>query len=187
MNLLYEKAWKLAFQWHGEQKWGNRPYIDHLDDVYNIHNRHCVSSLAYSYALGIFTPDGLYRGEAEKTIAHAIYLHDSLEDTGHELSEIMAIFGEDVGNLVWRLTDEPGKNRGERKRKTYAKIKGDIRAIAIKMCDRESNVRFAWQCNPKLLKMYQNEYEEFEYELRCGDLFAKQWEQLRKLHFEGIA
>ena len=89
------------------------------------------------------------------------WLHDVLEDTATSKNEIVKDFGEEVADIVYRVTDEPGADRTERKRKTYHKIRGHIRATTVKLCDRIANAEASIDVSEKL-KMYQNEHREFK-------------------------
>jgi (p)ppGpp synthase/HD superfamily hydrolase len=81
------KARKFALKHHGEQKYGEHPYIVHLD---------AVANLVQQY------------GEAAVVIA---YLHDVVEDTNVSIREIEKEFGALVADCVAVLTDEPGEDR----------------------------------------------------------------------------
>jgi (p)ppGpp synthase/HD superfamily hydrolase len=68
------------------------------------------------------------------------WLHDVLEDTATSKTELVRNFGEEIADIVYRVTDEPGADRTERKRKTYRKIRGHYNATTVKLCDRIANV-----------------------------------------------
>src|SRR5262245_1644810 len=87
------EARRFAIAAHGEQKYGTRPYVVHLDDVATI-------------------VAGLECGETASTIA---YLHDVLEDTEVKPEEIEGRFGVFVRECVELLTDPPAQTRQERK------------------------------------------------------------------------
>ena len=88
-------------------------------------------------------------------------MHDVLEDTHLSYNDIKKEFGEDIAELVYAVTDELGRNRKERKEKTYPKIKGNPKAIAVKLCDRIANVREAKSSASKMFRMYKDEHAEF--------------------------
>jgi (p)ppGpp synthase/HD superfamily hydrolase len=123
---------------HGEQRYGAAPYVVHLDAV--------VSTLVQ---LGQSEDEGLLV---------AGYLHDVLEDTDARVEELDARFGSEVAYLVYAVTDEPGRNRRERKVLTYPKTRRSARAVLLKLADRIANVRAAVeQENERLLAIYRVE------------------------------
>lgn len=75
------------------------------------------------------------------TVIIAAVFHDLVEDTDCTLAMILEKFGYAVMWFVQCLTDEPGKNRKERKWKTYHKIRRDRFVLLIKLCDRLDNLR----------------------------------------------
>lgn len=143
MNQRIEKARIFAQTWHGEQKYGEEPYIKHLDHVYEIATKF----------------------ELNETIQIATYLHDILEDTECTFEKIWKQFGWEVAQLVFLVTDELGRNRQERKQKTYSKIRSNPDAILLKLCDRIANIDASSRNNQELFQMYKNEHEEFLTEL----------------------
>lgn len=85
----------------------------------------------------------------------------------HFPDEVRARFGDDVARLVWAVTSEPGPNRRERNAATYPKIRsGGMRAVALKVCDRISNVQECWGTRSPKLFMYHREYRDFRAALR---------------------
>ncbi len=115
----------------------------------------------------------------DRDILAAAYLHDVVEDTKIDQSVISSLFGGKIATLVWAVTDEPGKNRKERKAATYPKIKATPGATALKLADRIANVKYAVDTkNVRMLKMYRQEQPDFELQLRVvGDL-DRMWNHL---------
>lgn len=130
MNEFVEEARDFAIKRHGEQLYGNEPYIVHLDHVHEV---------------------GLRFGTTIEEQC-ADYLHDILEDTDCSFEEIWYEFGWYVAHLVFLVTDEDGDNRKERKRRTYPKIRSNSDAIRLKLRDRIANVESSKQNNSKRLK-----------------------------------
>lgn len=97
----------------------------------------------------------------DKTLIVSAMLHDILEDTGLSYNDIKKEFGEEIAEIVYCVTDELGRNRKERKAKTYPKIASNDNAIFIKICDRIANIRYSKSKKSKQLKMYLDEYQEF--------------------------
>ncbi len=135
------KAHAFAFLHHGDQHYGDHPYIVHLD---------AVAALVEAY------------GDAV-VIA---YLHDVVEDTGVTLADVEVEFGKLVADCVGILSDEPGVDRKERKSRTYAKmagVSGELElALVVKVADRLANVRACVaDKNVRLLGVYRGEHEVF--------------------------
>lgn len=132
-------ARKLAIHWHADQKYGNEPYIKHLDNV---------AVLVQQF------------GGSQKEIELA-YLHDILEDTA--ISETL-IPGELRADLR-SLTDSKGPNRKERKRLTYERwnLQGLTPSAAlVKVCDRIANLQNCIDTgNTGLEAMYRKEMQAF--------------------------
>jgi GTP diphosphokinase / guanosine-3',5'-bis(diphosphate) 3'-diphosphatase len=83
----------------------------------------------------------------EQTIAAAL-LHDVVEDTGAELEEVRAEFGEDIAQLVegvTKLTRISFQSREQAEAENYRKMivamAQDVRVILIKLADRLHNMR----------------------------------------------
>lgn len=150
-----DTARELAIKAHGDQRYGARPYVVHLDAVVSLLDEH---------------------GHADCVVAG--YLHDTLEDTALGYADIEERFGSQVANIVQFCSDAEGANRAARKAATYARMKQDIaagpewigRAITTKVADRLANVSAALADNPRLLAVYQSEHATFREALyREGD------------------
>ena len=139
----YSKAWNFACENHVGQKYGNKPYLFHLQSVVNT-----AISLGYK----------------DEEILIACALHDTIEDTDVSYTDIKDFFGKKVAEIVYCVTDELGRNRKERKSKTYKKIYDNPKAIVVKLCDRISNMYESMgteNYNLRLIKMYLDEHESF--------------------------
>jgi len=138
-----DEARAMAVAAHGDQKYGEEPYVVHLD---------AVAALCTQF------------GEDVVVVG---YLHDTLEDTKLAKSEIEAKFGALVAACVDFLSDPPGPDRKTRKAAAYARL-GSIAADApesialiVKAADRLANVRASVKNNPRLLHVYQTEHAHF--------------------------
>lgn len=124
---VIEKAFKLAEQAHEKQvRKSGEPYITHPLAV-----AHILSSLKMDY----------------QSIAAAI-LHDVIEDTPIEKSQIIAEFGEEIANLVdgvSKLSQIEFASRAEAQAENFRKMilamTKDIRVILVKLADRLHNMR----------------------------------------------
>ena len=155
---MIANAREFALIAHGDQKYGVHPYSHHLDTV---------AAIAAGY------------GEVAQVVA---YLHDVVEDTDIDESEIERRFGRLVARCVAVLTDEAGKSRKERKRKTYAKmsaVRGEAEvALIVKVADRLANVAACVRDNHhRKLEMYRDEQASFRAAAYrdglCDDLWCR--------------
>ncbi len=166
MNLdLSTKAIQFALQQHGLQKYGDKPYFFHLQDVLKI-----TQDLSI-----IYLPEKLH------ILTAAAALHDVMEDTETNFVQLVDLFGVEVADIVYAVTDELGRNRAERKAKTYPKIKANRLAVLIKLAHRISNVRHALTNNESMLSMYRSEHQQFVEELMIPGEYELGWTQLDKL------
>lgn len=122
-----EKVYNFALKSHGEQqRKSGLPYI-----------LHPVSVACILVDLGMDTES-----------IQAALLHDVVEDTDVELSEVEKLFGKTVANLtngVTKLSKIPYSSREEHQaenlRKMLIAMSEDIRVIIIKLADRLHNMR----------------------------------------------
>lgn len=134
------RAERFAIAKHGAQTYNDEtPYGVHLQDVVNV---------AIKFGL---------RNEA---FLCACWLHDSIEDTTVSYSDIRSRFGQEVAELVFAVTNELGRDREERNKKTYPKIQANPWALLLKLCDRIANVEFGRVNNGKWRK-YAEEFDGF--------------------------
>jgi hypothetical protein len=150
-------AREFAIMSHGAQKYGIKPYEAHLQHVNRILRQTLLAK--------------------DPNLSAASWLHDVVEDTSVTLEEIKIKFGPEVADIVWRVTDEVGRTRKERKIKTYPKIKGHRGATIIKLCDRIANVEASITL-PEKLKMYSGEYAEFRLNLYVPGVADSLWRRL---------
>ena len=125
---VVDKAFELANEAHGEQKRkSGEPYIIHPLAVATI----------LLDELGMDMP----------SIAAAL-LHDVVEDTEYELSDIKELFGAEIAHLVDGVTkisridiSSREEQQAETLRKMLIAMSQDIRVIIIKLSDRVHNMR----------------------------------------------
>ena len=155
-----ERARSFAFRAHGDQKYGDFPYMTHLESVVAILKE-------FGFTSDVFLAAG--------------YLHDTLEDTHVNYGDLEREFGVTVADAVYDVTDELGRNREERHRKTYPKTAQNVNAIIVKLADRISNVRQSLKSGGKL-DMYKKEYVYFQAILRSDNESTKaMWSELDKI------
>ena len=124
---LIVKAFKLSYKAHaGQLRASGEPYIIHPVAVANL----------------------LKEIGASSSVVAAGLLHDVVEDTGIDLSEIEANFGLEVKILVEGVTKLGGihfNNRTEAQaenlRKMFMAMASDIRVVLVKLADRLHNMR----------------------------------------------
>jgi guanosine-3',5'-bis(diphosphate) 3'-pyrophosphohydrolase len=156
------RARNFAVAAHGDQKYGDQPYVAHLDAVVQI--------------LAPFGEQAQVAG----------YLHDVVEDTAVSLQTIRDEFGSEIADCVALLTDEPGSNRKERKRLTNKKLSavGADRQLAlfVKAADRLANVRqSAQEKSGSKLEMYRREHSAFREAAYRPRLCDEIWEEMDRI------
>ena len=122
-------------------------------DFYKRHIKHVVQTLQR------FNP-------TEAEVAGA-YLHDVIEDTDATYEEVVLLFGEEVADIVSRVTDKPGKDRLERHLNTYYILRRNPSAVKVKLADRISNMERS--IGNEYAKVYQREYTAFKFALYDGN------------------
>ena len=140
-----DKAIYIAIEAHHGQKYGAFDYDFHLNHV-------CEILIKF----------GIY----DIIILISAWLHDIIEDTHWTKDDVEREFGTIIAEVVENVTDAPGKNRKERKAKTYIKIIRDKRSVILKVADRIANIKHSLRVRSKHLGMYIKEHEEFCKQLR---------------------
>lgn len=164
---LRSKAVELAMMAHGRQKYGPLEYAYHLRCVENVIRRFFKSDKPYVWALRT-----------------AAWLHDIVEDTDITLEVVRASFGEYVADMVYGVTDEPGKNRKERKAATLSKTAAKEMRVILKLADRIANTEEGLAWDNSLIDMYRKEYPSFREALYNPDHKPKvhrMWSHLDRL------
>ena len=166
MDKIISQAMKFARDKHSTQTYDEYPYFKHLENTYQVLIDHGFSE---------------YDVE-DLPILVSSWLHDILEDTATSYTDLKKIFGEEVAEIVFCVTDELARNRKERKEKTYPKIRSNSKAIIIKVADRIANVKHGIdQGNDDFLQMYKKEFDDFQRELRIYKHIDNMWETLSNL------
>jgi (p)ppGpp synthase/HD superfamily hydrolase len=111
-------ARSFAITAHGDQQYGDRPYVEHLD---------AVAAVVSGWGM----PDDL---------VNAAYLHDVLEDTATAHHEIIDPFGWAVFDIVYACTAEPLLTREQAMASIYRKVALNGNAALVKLADRIANV-----------------------------------------------
>ena len=168
MHPEIKKAMAYAQQKHMAQTYDQFPYFKHLENVYNV---------LIKFNFKEDNPEDL-------EILIASWLHDSIEDTATSYNDIKQVFGVNVAEIVYCMTDELGRNRKEKKAKTYPKIRSNSKSIIIKVADRIANIQHSIEeNNTSFMEMYEKEFEDFQYNLRIYKHIDLMWEHLKFLLF----
>lgn len=157
-----DEARAFAEQAHRDQRYGDEPYVVHLD---------AVADLLTPY------------GDEARTIG---YLHDVLEDTETTFEEIRDRFGDHVAQCVMLVTDEAGINRKARKARTNAKLASIDEeyqtALIVKAADRLANLRqSARETTGSKLSMYRHEHDAFRNAVFRPGLCDEFWNEMEQL------
>jgi guanosine-3',5'-bis(diphosphate) 3'-pyrophosphohydrolase len=169
-DFLWRRARDMAIEAHGDQKYGDDPYIVHLDEVTSI-----LAEYGYS---------------DDVTLAAGV-LHDAIEDTKLTADELIPLDPDaDVRFIVVFCTDEKGPNRKTRKALTYARMRQTIevtrcpdgslapvifKCLRVKLADRLANMRRSQKNNPGLFAMYQKEAGAFKDALYVPGVADQMW------------
>jgi guanosine-3',5'-bis(diphosphate) 3'-pyrophosphohydrolase len=166
MHQLIIKAREFALKAHTTQIYGDHfPYFKHLEDVYNVLVRF------------------EFNEDRDLDILVASFLHDTIEDTNTSYSDLKKAFDENIAEIVYCMTDEIGRNRKEKKAKTYPKIRSNPKSVIIKVADRIANVEFGISENSSQLEMYKKEHKDFQYNLRIYHQIDVMWDRLESILF----
>lgn len=185
-----------AIQMHGGQMYGDKPYVTHLDQVWDV-----LQSYGYT----------------DPSYERAAYVHDILEDcllidvetTGHPPTDITesvllkAVGGDHRILMAARFCkDEPGHNRKARKTATYARCHKDLElweehggdpvgfpdpmvhiplAVRVKVADRIANIRNCISTDSLFFAMYSKERDTFRDALYVPMMCEPMWEEYDRL------
>lgn len=117
---MTNKAREFAIKWHGDQMYGDKPYVYHLDQVASEVKR-------------LYTDDDSI-AQLLQTVA---YCHDLLEDTNCEYECLGSAFGWTVADAVLLLT----KTQGLRYDYYISNIKNNFYALSVKIADTKANLK----------------------------------------------
>lgn len=117
---MTNKAREFAIKWHGDQMYGDKPYVYHLDQVAAEVKR-------------LHTP----YDKTSQLLQTVAYCHDLLEDTGCEYEDLGSAFGWTVAEAVLLLT----KTQGLRYDYYISRIKNNFYALGVKIADTKANLK----------------------------------------------
>ncbi len=121
-----------------EQKYGKRSFAYHLDCAVEVLERwnrwNCIKGIANA-----------------RFLSTCLYLHDVIEDTGSTKDDLVELFGKDVADVVMLVTREEAQSLDD----YLSKIKTDIRACLVKICDSTTNLNHSiYELSPVRVAKY---------------------------------
>jgi (p)ppGpp synthase/HD superfamily hydrolase len=107
-----------------------------------------------------------YLLKSESEIALAIaggWGHDLIEDARVTYNDIKQDWGEELAEVIYRCTEERGRNRNARHSASYycELAENDI-ATFVKLCDIIANVKFSLLTNSSMYEKYKKEYPKMK-------------------------
>lgn len=152
--------WKAAaIAAHGMQRYGDKPYWRHLQDVEDVLKDYGFTSSDYQAAA---------------------WLHDAIEDTATTYEDIATNFGNEVAVLVFAVTGV-GHNRKTRQASIMKKLHNTKAACPLKLADRIANLEAAIEEGNSQGKfsMYYREQADFERVVR-RHVPEEMWDRLER-------
>ena len=147
---IVEKARDFAVRAHGDQKYGDKPYIYHLDQVAEILKPYGETAQVFGYLKDV-TAVLEFDGVAEHPVRDPI--------------DVELAFGKFIAVAVELSTDRRGETRESRVAKTNAmlsQIEGFPLPLIVKAADRLANLReSAKGGQDSKLAMYRREHDSF--------------------------
>jgi (p)ppGpp synthase/HD superfamily hydrolase len=158
-NIKLTYARQFSLNAHGSQKYGDKPYIYHLDSVVDI---------LFPYS------------DETKIIG---YLHDVVEDTNITHCDLTVSFNEFIADCVLAVTDELNTSREANKYNSNKKFQAlkppYYTALIVKAADRLANLNACIEFNNETkLKRYLNEHIDFKKAVYRKGLCDDIWKRL---------
>jgi guanosine-3',5'-bis(diphosphate) 3'-pyrophosphohydrolase len=165
-------AIEFATSYHGDQMYGDKPYLHHLMQVAMVLPR-------FGFHPGVGSEADQQRA---RNLILAAAMHDVVEDTSCTREDVAEVFGEAVALLVYAVSNEPGKNRRERHAKTHHKLIEIADAMILKLADRIANIETCHATKSPLLGMYRREWPDFKLKLKSATKAPPEmWTYLERL------
>jgi len=131
----------------------------------NIHNNvnHKYGEYPYGVHLALVGYVGLTMNNSLPTYVYeSLFTHDLIEDCRMTYNDVHKLFGVDVAEITYALTNEKGKTRSERAPADYyADMLSVEYAPYVKMCDRIANMEYSRYYTHDMFDEYLNELERF--------------------------
>jgi guanosine-3',5'-bis(diphosphate) 3'-pyrophosphohydrolase len=165
-------AIEFAVSYHGDQMYGDKPYLHHLMQVAMV-----LPRFGFHPSVGSEADQ-----QRARNLIMAAVMHDVVEDTMCTYEDVAEVFGEAVSELVYAVSNEPGKNRRERHEKSHDKLIKIEDAIILKLADRIANAESCRATNSNLLDMYRREWGDFKKKLKSSTKApSEMWDYLELL------
>lgn len=117
--------------------------------------------------------------EKHEIVIIALWLHDVREDLGISYNEIKQIFGTEVAEIVYALTNHDGRTREEKAMRTYPfKTAKNRLATFGKLADRLGNVRYGELHESSMLKKQSKELDYMVEVLYVPGEYDEMWNDL---------
>ena len=100
--------------------------------------------------------------------------HDSIEDARLTYNDIKELYGVEVAEMIYLVTDNKGRNRLARKSDEYYQdLKSNPLAVFVKLCDLMANIKFGILTNSTMLSKYKSEYPNIR-----EKLYSKEYDEM---------
>lgn len=167
--MTLEEFRKFAADKHAERgyTYDGKPYLVHLEMV-------AANVRKYSHLLTLlpFKVDPVI-------VEMAAYGHDLIEDCGVTFSDIKKIAGRKVAELILTVSNVPGEDRIERFLLTSPKIRKNIVAIFLKICDTMANMGSGKMTGNSMFEKYKKEHVIFRYVYYDkSKIFQEMWDEM---------
>lgn len=160
----------MASIFHGNQSYGDRPYMEHVRAVAQL----------------VFERGNPGVDNVVPMVCAAI-LHDTLEDTALTPEAIKRAFGDEVFNMVDACTKKDDDLcRACAFKRTVPRLLAVPGAVTIKLADRLANMQNALNNRSTHLNMYVREYPGFKKLLAPAGGNEKLWEALDEVYAKSL-
>ena len=101
--------------------------------------------------------------EKRDYVLSAVWLHDTIEDCRITYNDLKKVFGAEIAEMVFAVTNNRGRTRDERADEGYYRgIRNTPYATFIKLCDRLANVEYsAVFGEERMMDVYRSEAPHF--------------------------
>ena len=147
--------------------------------IFDRHNNYCNqkygNNLPYSFHLDCVVSQGrkfehLIEKYWDDCVYPALLMHDSIEDARLTYNDLIDIlkrykysYAENIAEIVYRLTDEKGRNRTERKNdKYYKELSENKFAVFVKLADLSANTLYSKLTGSSMYEKYKKEFPKFK-------------------------
>lgn len=101
-------------------------------------------------------------------------MHTLIYDKISTYTYIKENFSEEIAEIVYLVTPESGRTIEESNKKTYIKMKGNYKAIILKLAERLASIRYSKKDNLDLFNQYKKDQESLETYITLKGIILKQ-------------